>query len=58
MTITSPCRSGLFKTHYLMLLVVVTKSLALMLEGLHYHFSGKNGHNEDAFAILFYIIYL
>lgn len=47
-----------YKIHYLMLVVVFVKSLACMFHGVNMHFIQISGIHEDAWAILWYIVYL
>ncbi|KAI0222818.1 G protein-coupled receptor [Lamellibrachia satsuma] len=47
-----------FKIHYLMLVLVFVKALALFFHAVNLHFIQKEGHHEQAFAILYYITYL
>ncbi|ELU08759.1 hypothetical protein CAPTEDRAFT_183938 [Capitella teleta] len=49
---------GVFKIHYLMLVLVYVKSVALILHGVNYTFIRVKGHREEAFAVLYYITYL
>eukprot|EP00041_Stephanoeca_diplocostata_P012160 m.202573 g.202573 ORF g.202573 m.202573 type:complete len:469 (-) comp18837_c0_seq5:64-1470(-) len=45
----------LFKVHYLMLALVLAKSLSLLFRGLDYHYIKTTGKQEEGFAVMFYI---
>ena len=51
-------REEVFKIHYLMLSLMYIKSVSLLFHGINYRFIEVRGEQEEAFAILFYIIYL
>ncbi|ESP00238.1 hypothetical protein LOTGIDRAFT_200945 [Lottia gigantea] len=51
-------KSDVFKIHYLMLAVVWVKSLSCLFHGINSHFIEKSGIPEEAWAILWYIVYL
>ncbi|KAJ8300634.1 hypothetical protein KUTeg_022153 [Tegillarca granosa] len=49
---------GVYKMHYLMFAVIMVKSLASMFHGVNYHFIAIEGIHEEAWAVLYYIVYL
>ncbi|XP_025112920.1 protein GPR108-like isoform X1 [Pomacea canaliculata] len=51
-------KEGVYKIHYLMLVVVAVKSQANLFHGVNMYFIQKTGIHEDAWAILWYIVYL
>lgn len=51
-------KEGVFKIHYLMLALMYIKSMSLLCHGVNFHFIEAKGQQEEAFAILFYIVYL
>ncbi|KAL3870870.1 hypothetical protein ACJMK2_038902 [Sinanodonta woodiana] len=52
------CREDVYKIHYLMLSVVVVKVLACLFHAVNMYYIGKDGHHEEAWAVLYYIAYL
>ncbi|KAK3608941.1 hypothetical protein CHS0354_039188 [Potamilus streckersoni] len=52
------CREDVYKIHYLMLSVVVVKVLACFFHAVNMYYIGKDGHHEEAWAVLYYIAYL
>nr|ACD80178.1 G protein-coupled receptor [Littorina littorea] len=51
-------KEDVYKIHYLMLVVVFVKSLSCLFHGVNMYFIQKTGIHEDAWAILWYIVYL
>lgn len=51
-------KEGVFKIHYLMLALMYIKALAMLFHGINYRFISIEGHEEEAFAVLYYIMYL
>ncbi|CAL1530524.1 unnamed protein product [Lymnaea stagnalis] len=49
---------GVYKIHYLMLVVVFFKSISNLFHGVNMHMIEKTGIHLDAWAILWYIVYL
>ncbi|CAF1504870.1 unnamed protein product, partial [Didymodactylos carnosus] len=47
-----------FKIHYLMLLLVLTKALSLIFHGINQHYIATRGRHEEAWAILFYVTHV
>lgn len=54
------CRDSptLYKVHWLMLVLVVTKFFSLVLHAVDYHFIKQNGAQTEGWAITYYIINL
>jgi len=50
--------SKLFKVHYLMLALVVVKTLSSLFHGVDYYFIGKEGARERGWAITYYCLHL
>lgn len=48
----------LFKVHYLMLALVVVKTLSSFFHGVDYHYIGIEGAREKGWAILYYALHL
>nr|KAG5705751.1 hypothetical protein BaRGS_027410 [Batillaria attramentaria] len=51
-------KEDVYKIHYLMLVVIFIKSLACLFHGVNMYFIQINGVHEEAWAILWYIVYL
>ncbi|KAL8598165.1 hypothetical protein ACOMHN_043236 [Nucella lapillus] len=51
-------REDVYKIHYLMMVVVFVKSLACLFHGVNMYFIQINGIHEDAWAVMWYIVYL
>jgi hypothetical protein len=51
-------QDGVFKIHYLMLVLMFIKATAMLFHGVNYYFISVEGHQEEAFAVLYYIMYL
>uniref|UniRef100_A0A2C9JIT0 GOST seven transmembrane domain-containing protein n=1 Tax=Biomphalaria glabrata TaxID=6526 RepID=A0A2C9JIT0_BIOGL len=49
---------GVYKIHYLMLVVIFFKSISNLFHGVNMHMIEKTGIHLDAWAILWYIVYL
>ncbi|GFS17571.1 protein GPR107 [Elysia marginata] len=49
---------GVFKIHYMMLVVVVFKAFSCLFHGVNMHMIQQTGIHVDAWAILWYIVYL
>lgn len=49
---------GVFKIHYLMLVLTFVKSIASFFHAINTYFIQREGHHEEAFAILYYITHL
>ncbi|CAF1464725.1 unnamed protein product [Rotaria magnacalcarata] len=47
-----------YKIHYLMLFLVLTKALSLIFHGVNHHYIASKGRHEEAWAILFYITHV
>ncbi|GAB1597642.1 protein GPR107-like [Argonauta hians] len=47
-----------YKMHYLMLGVVYVKSISCLFHAINFHFIQTKGIHEEAWAILYYIVYL
>lgn len=47
-----------YKMHYLMLGVVYVKSISCLFHAINFHFIETKGIHEEAWAILYYIVYL
>ncbi|XP_041369140.1 protein GPR107-like isoform X3 [Gigantopelta aegis] len=50
--------SDVYKIHYLMFAVIFVKSISSMFHGVNSSFIQHNGVQEEAWAILYYIVYL
>merc|ERR1719272_159600 len=50
--------SKLFKVHYLMLALVVVKTVSSLFHGVDYYFIGKEGARERGWAITYYCLHL
>jgi hypothetical protein len=48
----------LFKIHYLMLVLCLMKCVSLICHGIDYHFIGKDGTRNEAWAVAYYGIHL
>ena len=46
----------LFRVHYLMLALMASKTLALFLHGIDYHYIKTTGHENKEWAALFYAV--
>ncbi|KAK6195472.1 hypothetical protein SNE40_000897 [Patella caerulea] len=51
-------KNDVYKIHYLMLAVVWVKSISCLFHGINSHFIAKSGIPDEAWAILWYIVYL
>ncbi|XP_055957802.1 protein GPR107-like isoform X1 [Patella vulgata] len=51
-------KNDVYKIHYLMLAVVWVKSVSCLFHGINSHFIAKSGIPDEAWAILWYIVYL
>ncbi|XP_041369139.1 protein GPR107-like isoform X2 [Gigantopelta aegis] len=51
-------KSDVYKIHYLMFAVIFVKSISSMFHGVNSSFIQHNGVQEEAWAILYYIVYL
>ncbi|RUS74547.1 hypothetical protein EGW08_017695 [Elysia chlorotica] len=49
---------GVFKIHYMMLVVVLFKAISCLFHGVNMHMIQQTGIHVDAWAILWYIVYL
>ncbi|GFN88404.1 protein gpr107 [Plakobranchus ocellatus] len=49
---------GVFKIHYMMLIVVLFKAFSCLFHGVNMHMIQLSGIHVDAWAILWYIVYL
>ncbi|KAK3732504.1 hypothetical protein RRG08_030704 [Elysia crispata] len=49
---------GVFKIHYMMLVVVLFKAFSCLFHGVNMHMIQQTGIHVDAWAILWYIVYL
>ncbi|CAF0732311.1 unnamed protein product [Adineta steineri] len=47
-----------YKIHYLMLFLVLTKAFSLIFHGVNHHYIATKGRHEEAWAILFYITHV
>ncbi|CAF0919522.1 unnamed protein product [Rotaria sordida] len=47
-----------YKIHYLMLFLVLTKAFSLVFHGINHHYIASKGRHEEAWAILFYITHV
>ncbi|XP_064648726.1 protein GPR107-like isoform X2 [Lineus longissimus] len=51
-------KEGVYKIHYLMLGLMFVKSIAFLFHGINYHFIGKEGFQEEGWAVVYYITHL
>ncbi|XP_035685074.1 protein GPR107-like isoform X1 [Branchiostoma floridae] len=51
-------KGDVFKIHYLMAALVMVKAMSLMFHAVNYHFIAVEGSPEEAWAVLYYIVYL
>ncbi|KAI8517761.1 hypothetical protein Bbelb_037780, partial [Branchiostoma belcheri] len=51
-------KGDVFKIHYLMAALVMVKAISLMFHAVNYHFIAVEGSPEEAWAVLYYIVYL
>ncbi|XP_076436914.1 protein GPR107-like [Babylonia areolata] len=51
-------QQDVYKIHYLMLVVVFVKSLSCLFHGMNMYFIQIKGIHEDAWAVMWYIVYL
>eukprot|EP00118_Oscarella_pearsei_P013397 m.106914 g.106914 ORF g.106914 m.106914 type:complete len:508 (+) comp37272_c0_seq27:55-1578(+) len=49
---------GVFKIHYVMLLLAILASLSFLAHSINYHFINSFGIKEESWAILYYIVHL
>ncbi|XP_071947311.1 protein GPR107-like [Antedon mediterranea] len=49
---------NIFKIHYIMLALIILKTMTLFFHAMDYHFIAIDGSPVETFAILFYITYL
>ncbi|XP_074654918.1 protein GPR107-like isoform X2 [Tubulanus polymorphus] len=47
-----------YKIHYIMLALCYIKSIAFIFHGVNYYFIGKEGYQEEGWAVLYYITHL
>ncbi|KAH9507603.1 hypothetical protein Btru_051561 [Bulinus truncatus] len=58
MVVLRKADGGVFKIHYLMFVVIFFKSISDLFHGVNMHMIDKTGIHIDAWAILWYIVYL
>ncbi|XP_013412245.1 protein GPR107 isoform X3 [Lingula anatina] len=51
-------KSEVYKIHYLMFAIMIVKSVSFLFHAINYHFIGKLGYHEEAWAVLYYITHL
>ncbi|CAH8449680.1 unnamed protein product [Heterobilharzia americana] len=51
-------KNSVFRIHYLMLVVVVIKSISLGFHSINYYVIGKHGAHEESWAIMYYITHI
>ncbi|XP_066293847.1 protein GPR107-like isoform X1 [Branchiostoma lanceolatum] len=51
-------KADVFKIHYLMAALVMVKAMSLMFHAVNFHFIAVEGSPEEAWAVLYYIVYL
>ncbi|XP_052093277.1 protein GPR107-like isoform X2 [Mytilus californianus] len=58
MSVLKKSSDDVYKIHYLMFAVVIVKSFSSMFHAVNIYYIGKEGIHEEAWAVLYYIVYL
>ncbi|KAK3087223.1 hypothetical protein FSP39_003305 [Pinctada imbricata] len=58
MVVLRRMKEDVYKIHYLMFAVIIVKSLACLFHAVDMHFISTEGFHEEAWAVLYYIVYL
>ncbi|XP_071153857.1 protein GPR107-like [Mytilus edulis] len=58
MSVLKKSSDDVYKLHYLMFAVVIVKSFSCMFHAVNIYYIGKEGTHEEAWAVLYYIVYL